>query len=176
MATMVILENKMPKISKLLSPIGVFVLTLLFYFLIYRSFHDSFFIKSIYIFFYGIIVFPFGLWTLRKRKVSFREKEIKIILGIYFLFVIGDIILTLLGTLKLGLTKDVNIALSFLYNLLGRKSLVLTFSLGYFMSFIFGPAAVAFSYAVSKKGAKYFWLVMFVVWAVSGLKLITLII
>ena len=50
----------------------VVVATFLFYFLVYKPLHKTFFIEGLYIF-YGAIILPLGIRALRKHKVKPHE-------------------------------------------------------------------------------------------------------
>lgn len=151
----------------------VAICTLLFYFLLYMPFRETFLVEGLFVFF-ALVIFPVGIYLLLTKRVYLKKesKEIMPFVVIYLVFVIFDIIITASAAIKIGLTRDINIALSFLHGLFGMPALPITFIIGYFMAFAFALPGIAFTYWILNKNAKYFWITIFIVWAASGIRLI----
>jgi len=159
------LRERYRKHRKIVKPAIIVLAVLLYWVLIYYPFHYSAFtpVSAIAA---GTILLVLGIYSLFiKGDVKF--KHIK---PVYFIFlalmIISDIGL-LIASLKHGLTPEVDITISFIYRNFGLFTAIIANMLGYLAAIV----AMAATYKLLDREHFYLWIMIFLAWTVSTVKL-----
>lgn len=159
------LKERYKKHRRIVKPALIVLAVILYWVLIYYPFHYSAYtpISAVAA---GTILLILGIYSLFiKKDVKFRHIK-PVYLIFLVLMIISDIGL-LIASLKHGLTPEVDITISFVYRNFGLFTAIVTNMLGYLAAIV----AMAGTYKLLDREHLYLWIMVFLAWSVSTVKL-----